>query len=274
MARDEHSLEKDGDENQEAFKAEDLSPLGVYRPGMNWNPVEKVIFERRSTRAFKPQPLPDNMIRRILEAARFAPSAGNCQPWKFIVVKSPEILSEMEKDAITFAKRIMPLLDYTRSRAKRFFTRGLVKFIIGRMRNVLAPQSFGILHELAAGKARVFYDAPVLILLLTDTRGVMTPEVDSGIAGQNIVLAAHSMGAATCWLGLIKLLLHPVAGKISRKWKKFFGIKFPYELDNVIALGYPKRRFDREVPREVQLVPWFEGGINDPPRIDRQGGEK
>jgi len=40
------------------------------------------------------------MIRRILEAGRFAPSAGNFQPWKFIVVNSPEMLVEMEKDAV------------------------------------------------------------------------------------------------------------------------------------------------------------------------------
>ncbi|MDA8403045.1 MAG: nitroreductase family protein [Desulfobacteraceae bacterium] len=57
-------------------------------PG-NWTPVEKTIFSRRSTRAFKKTPLPDFMIRRILEAGRFAPSSGNTQPWRFAVIKSP-----------------------------------------------------------------------------------------------------------------------------------------------------------------------------------------
>lgn len=62
-------------------EAEEFAPLGVYHEGTNWNPVEKVIFERRSIRVFKKEPLPRGVIRRILEAGRFAPSAGNSQPW-------------------------------------------------------------------------------------------------------------------------------------------------------------------------------------------------
>lgn len=238
---------------------------------MNWNPVEKIIFERRSTRAFKPEPLHDSMIRRILEAGRFAPSAGNCQPWKFIVVKNPEIIAEMEKDAITFSKHFMSLLDYTTSRAKRIFIRPLSKLIIKSRSSELAPAPFIAVQQIAAGKMKVFLDAPTLILLLVDTRGAVEPLVDSGIAGQNMVLAAHSMGASTCWLGMSSLIVHPLAGKISRKWKKFFGIEFPYKMINAIALGWPTRKFDREVPREVQRVVWYEGGMNAPPRIDHQG---
>ena len=101
------------------IKNEDLSPIGKYEQGMSWNPVEKIIMERRSIRSFKKEPLPDNMIRRILEAGRFAPSAGNMQPWRFIVVKSPEMLAEMEKDAIKVIKFFMFLMDYTRGNILR-----------------------------------------------------------------------------------------------------------------------------------------------------------
>ena len=68
---------------------EEISPLGIYKEGMPWNPVEKVIMERRSVRRFKKETLPDNLIRRILESARFAPSTGNGQPWKFVVDQKP-----------------------------------------------------------------------------------------------------------------------------------------------------------------------------------------
>jgi nitroreductase len=271
---EDEDLTKSEEEVEVPSAAADSSPIGTYTAGMSWNPVEKVIFERRSTRAFKPQPLPDGMIRRILEAGRFAPSAGNAQPWKFIVVKNPEIIAEMEKDAFNFAKRIMSLLDYTRSRLRRFFTRGLSKFVIRHMLSLLAPEPFLVFKRVAEGKIGVFFNAPTLILIFIDTRGPGDPRVDSGIAGQNMVLAAHSMGASTCWIGMVKLLTHPLAGNVSRKWKKFFGIKYPYELNNTIALGWPKRKFDKAVPREVQQVPWYEGGMDAPPRIDRQGGEK
>ncbi len=47
-----------------------------------WNQVERTILERRSVRNFKKDPVPDHLIRRVLEAGRFAPSGGNHQPWK------------------------------------------------------------------------------------------------------------------------------------------------------------------------------------------------
>jgi nitroreductase len=52
--------------------------------------VFEAIQERRSIRKFKHEPLPDNDLKKILEAGRLAPSGGNLQPWYFIVVKHQE----------------------------------------------------------------------------------------------------------------------------------------------------------------------------------------
>lgn len=233
-------------------------------PG-DWTPLEKTIFSRRSTRAFKKKPLPDFMIRRILEAGRFAPSAGNAQPWRFAVIKSPEILSEMEADAVKTIKLVMFFLDYTRSRLRNIFLKPLIKFIIRLRHNELHPVPFGLMNAIAAGRAPVFHQAPTLILLFEDCRGVSSPPMDIGICGQNMVLAAHAMGASACWIGLIKLLMfHP-------KWKKFFNVKYPYRLNVCLAVGWPKVDSDRPVEREVQLVEWYEGNLMDGPRIERQG---
>lgn len=51
----------------------------------------KTIAERRSIRSFRPDPIPAEHLRQILEAARQAPSAGNRQPWKFILVDDPAL---------------------------------------------------------------------------------------------------------------------------------------------------------------------------------------
>jgi len=50
----------------------------------------EVIRTRRSIRSYKADPVPEESLRRVLDAARMAPSGSNRQPWKFIVVKSPE----------------------------------------------------------------------------------------------------------------------------------------------------------------------------------------
>lgn len=230
-----------------------------------WTPVEEVILNRRSIRAFKSKPLPDFMIRRILEAGRFAPSAGNAQPWKFAVINSPEIIAAMERDAVKMAKILMWFLDYGRSKFRRIFLKPWTKLIIRFQVNQLHPVPFGLLREIAKGHTLVFHGAPTFILLYEDRRGVSKPATDIGVCGQNMVLAAHSMGAGACWIGLVKLLMY------YPYWRKFFKIAFPYKLENLIAVGWPKVKSDGQVPREVQLVEWYEGCLGTPPRIERQG---
>lgn len=244
----------------------EMTPLGVYEKGMAWNPVEKVIFERRSIRSFKKEPLPDSMIRRVLEAGRFAPSAGNQQPWKFLVVRNPDVLAEMEQDAIKMAKKMMFFLDVSRSKFRKKYLMWFTKLMIKFLPNELHPVPFSLLKLIADDKAPVFHGAPTLILLLQDCRGVSSPPLDMGVCGQTMVLAAHSMGAGTCWIGLVKLLMY------YPKWKKYFNVKFPYSCSECIAIGWPKGNYDGEVTREMQLINWYEGGLSEPPRIERQGG--
>lgn len=52
--------------------------------------VLEAIKTRRSIRKYKPESIPEEKLKTIFEAARLAPSAGNRQPWRFIVVQDPE----------------------------------------------------------------------------------------------------------------------------------------------------------------------------------------
>ncbi len=54
-----------------------------------------VIISRRSIRRYKPDPVPDEMIDKILEAARWAPTGENYQPWRFIVITDPDIKNKI-----------------------------------------------------------------------------------------------------------------------------------------------------------------------------------
>jgi len=55
---------------------------------------------RRSIRSFKSEDIPNEYIKKILEAARWAPSAGNIQPWEFIVIRNPETKREIARAAL------------------------------------------------------------------------------------------------------------------------------------------------------------------------------
>ena len=55
----------------------------------------ELVRKRRSIRSFKPDPIPDEYIEKILEAARWAMSGGNGQPWEFIVVKDKKVIKKI-----------------------------------------------------------------------------------------------------------------------------------------------------------------------------------
>jgi nitroreductase len=53
--------------------------------------VLEAIRTRRSVRKYKPTSIPDDVLGRVLEAVSLAPSAKNFQPWKFILIRDPEL---------------------------------------------------------------------------------------------------------------------------------------------------------------------------------------
>jgi nitroreductase len=57
------------------------------------------IKERRSIREFEERDIPDATIGRLLESAHLAPSAGNLEPWKFVVVKRDDIKEQLTQAA-------------------------------------------------------------------------------------------------------------------------------------------------------------------------------
>src|SRR5919206_2456769 len=65
----------------------------------NRNPTDNIweaMSTMRAMRRLKPDPVPDELINRILQAGQYAPSGGNNQTWRFLVVKDPEIKKQVQ----------------------------------------------------------------------------------------------------------------------------------------------------------------------------------
>ena len=62
--------------------------------------VLKVIMERRSVRRYRSEPVPQDVLLRVLDAARFSPSGKNLQPWKFIVVKNETLKQRLAEASL------------------------------------------------------------------------------------------------------------------------------------------------------------------------------
>ncbi len=59
----------------------------------------ELVKSRRSVRRFKSDDVPDNLLIHLLESTQAAPSAGNCQPWHFYVIKDKAMIQRIRKEA-------------------------------------------------------------------------------------------------------------------------------------------------------------------------------
>lgn len=227
-------------------------------PGAAWNEVEETILRRRSIRKFKARQVPTHLIRRILEMGRFAPSQGNCQPWSFVVIRDRSMIDQMEGYCVAVCKMMTAKMDYTnypKGSWKYFITKLKTRFLNRYSPNALHPVPMTAMKSIAEGRFKVFHRAPTVILLLMDKRGVGSPEVDIGVAGTNIVLAAQSLGLGTCWVGFSKIL------NSNKALCEKLGAVTPYEIVEAIAVGYPiGNPTQNHVSRQTHEIAWFEGG--------------
>lgn len=225
--------------------------------------TEKVIYKRRSIRLYKKKQLPKDLVHRVIEAGRFAPSAGNNQPWKYIVIQNKGLISEINRKCKKFIKLIMRgtmpdawLEKQTpgdkNAKLKKWQTVAtnlLVKWRAGD----LDPRARGGMNTVTSDpNYDIFLGAPTLIIILADKRGIGSIELDTGICAQNMILAAHSLGLGTCYIGLIDgLMMYP-------GFRKSIGIKHPFEIITSFTLGYPQGQIDNIVKREQARVNWID----------------
>ena len=213
----------------------------------DWTNTEKVILARRSVRAYKKKQVPEELVRRIIECGRYAPSAGNCQPWRFVVIQDPKMIAEMEADGQKILSLFAKVIDYDNHPWRKYHTNLLQRF----RQNKFHPFPMAMVKSSSEGTFKMFWGAPTVILIFRDKRGIGTPLIDLGICGQNMVIAAHSMGLGTCWVGVVTAL------QAFPKWKKRFNIRYPWKLEQGLIVGYPFGEPNGFAHREVQLVDWF-----------------
>lgn len=228
------------------------SGCAIPESGAAFNEVEELIYRRRSVRVYKNKQVPEYVIRRLLEAARFAPSAGNGQTWKFIVIQDPEMLKEIEADILSVCRKISKYFYYLNNNSKK--KSAISRFIQRLIPSDTHPIPFMASHMIAEGKAGILHGAPTLILMLADKRAPGDSAIEIGITGQTIDLVAHSYGLGTCWNSFTKLLFK---GANKKKWNKRLNIKNPYSLVTAISIGFPVGTPDGYVVRETKKTDWF-----------------
>lgn len=202
---------------------------------MDYENLLALVKKRRSIKKFKPDPLPDETVQKIIEAARWAPSGANSQPWEFIVIKDSE----------TKNKIVAIIREHRKHGHKVELTRA-ADLRAGVALNDREPgYKNAPVYIILCGDKRTQEAYPLLTKLLS---GEFTFESSLASAFLYMHLAATSLGLGSQWVSatarpFVQCLL-----------KDLLGIPAELEIYDMIVVGYPlsdpKPRLVRE-PAEM-----------------------
>jgi len=173
--------------------------------------IIEIIKTRRCVREFKKDAITDEDIKFLIDCARYAPSGFNMQPWSFLVIRNRDLLQKLSESG---KKAMIPILEPMKNTSKK------------------ASDFLGFLKTKGTS---MFYDAPVLVIILGN-KNAPTADFDCSMAAQNMMLAAHSKGIGSCWIGgLLPALM-------DEKILKEIGAPQGYKAVAPIIFGYPEGR--------------------------------
>lgn len=194
----------------------------------------EAIQQRRSIRKYVSDDVPEELIQQMLEAARLAPSGGNAQPWRFVVVRDPEVRQEIckirsnQKFVMEAPVTIVAFgdLDRYRQQARKNKWRQLVEEGIAEtLSGDLAKRE----HWEASGERP---DPP-------RDRLVASAISNTFIAIEHLLLMAVALGLGTCWLG----------SNDDVRLNQLFGLPENLVSAGIIAVGYPAGKIPPQRPR-------------------------
>jgi nitroreductase len=213
-----------------------------------------VITSRKSIRRYMEEPIRDAMVDKILEAARWAPTGENHQPWRLIVVRNPEV-----KRRISHLARIA---------SGSFST---VEYCMGRMKqfeNISEPSERQRIKKfMYTGEISVFIQSAAVIIVVAGTCDAMDTPYDLSACAENMLLDAHSLGLGACW---VQARLGSPRAEL--KVKRLLDIPpgmTGYKVLMVLTFGWPTgpRRHPRPKRRTEEFVYWEKFGRRERPKI-------
>lgn len=182
--------------------------------------VLETIRQRRTVRSYEGTPVPREDLMAILDAAHYAPTAGNQQPWKFLVVRDRQKLDALKEQAVVW------YMERARSSPGA------------------ARQEMDSLQQRVEGLLDGALSAPVYVALLVDGDAPHPQYLiqDGSLAASNLMIAARALGYGTGFF----TSFFP-----EEQMKAFFGIPDRYSLICFTPIGVPEAW--PETPPKKQL---------------------
>jgi nitroreductase len=190
--------------------------------------LKEAIYQRRSTRAYTTEHVPEEIVEAILDAGRHAPSGNNLQNTHFYVITNAEKRAEL-KDIVTNVLANM------------------------EEKEGMPPVLLSMIKRAKQGEVDVTYGAPVLIVT-TNKKGSMNAAADCSCTLQNMMLTASAHGLGNCWINQFFTF------RDAPPLKAFFagiGVSEDEEIFGSLSIGYTEKLANEPLPRTGNQVTYI-----------------
>ena len=172
--------------------------------------VFSCIATRHSTRKFKEEPVPQEVLDKVIEAGRQAPSGKHKNQSRFIVIRKKEVLQEL----IALVQQEFAKMEVTPENDDNFG---------------------GAIRAAKKGGYVFMYNAPVLIVV-ANKWDYGNKYADVSCAMQNMMLAANALDLGSCWINQLRWLQD---NPVLRGYLQKLGMAEDEEVCASLSIGYP-----------------------------------
>jgi nitroreductase len=219
---------------------------------MGYEALLELVKRRRSIRAFTEEPVSDEVVEKIIEAARWAPSGANSQPWEFIVIRDQKTKDQMAMWAREL-QEITHQAELTRPEELRWPSAARpVSDAVFKTSPVLI---------LVVGDPRVSESFPLLTYAERQEMNLISALASAFLC---MTLAATSLGLGSHWTSLV------ASAYPSVMIRDLLGIPDGYRIYDMLGLGYPAMEPRPRLVRDRQAMTHWERFDQDKYRTDEQ----
>jgi nitroreductase/NAD-dependent dihydropyrimidine dehydrogenase PreA subunit len=208
----------------DALSWNQIDPLSLIPIQKKWTiepeAVEHLLRSRRSIRSYKDQPIPRQLLTRLIETACWGPSAINLQPVHWLVIENKE---EVHR---------------------------LAGVIAETFRKSNLAQARLMVDAWDQGKDMILRNAPHLVITHTANDGMDHTE-DCTIALTYLELAAHGHGLGTCWAGVLNF-----AARQNPSLVESLGLPKGHLLHGAMMIGYSRYKYHKIPKRKPARIEW------------------
>jgi nitroreductase/NAD-dependent dihydropyrimidine dehydrogenase PreA subunit len=210
--------------------------------------LSNLFQKRRSIRQFKKDPVPKELVEKILDVAgRYSATGHNQQNVFFTIIQDRELLKKISDESTNQVQNLVN--KYEDPEGRKSLERVFPKDLLMKVSEVI-PSFKRVLKQISQGKERWRWDAELIIL--HSPKDALTLIENCTLAAGQIMLAAETLGLGMCSLGYLMEFLNTY-----RSLSKLAKIPRNHKVGYCLAMGYPKVNYHRIPARKPLKAKWM-----------------